>query len=109
MADPNELQILAADDYRRAVKLGAHLGYGLGEDGDFRILSAALGRYQIVIFEAVSGTDRNPLGRQMRVSLSAEEFDRLVAAVQQFRAEQEARERATEEERDADTFDPFLD
>lgn len=105
MDKQNGVHVLTDDGYRRAVSLDVSLGYDLGADGDYRILSAVLGERRVVLFEAVSGTDRYPPGRNMHVSLSAEEFDQLVAAVTQFRAGQES----PDARRLHDDFDPFLD
>lgn len=73
---------LYSDDSRRVVRLGVELGYQLGRDGDYRLLTAAMDSESVTLFEAVSGTDRYPPGRNMHVCLSAEEFDQLVRARQ---------------------------
>lgn len=109
---------LVGNDYHQAVQLNAELGYALGQEGDYRLLTATMNEQNLVLFEAVSGTDRYPPGRNMHVSLSMDEFDTLVLAVQQFRAEVETKHAQEREALEAsrashldtgDDFDPFLD
>ena len=117
--EKDQTQVLATNSYGRAVTLGADLDYSMGDNGDYRVVSAILSAKEIKIYEAVSGTDRYPPGRNMHVSLSAEEFGRLVQAYQQLLAEQEEEERRQREARtiraagvagaQGDDYDPFLD
>ena len=112
--EKNEVQVLTGDEWKRVVQISATIGHDLGADGDYRLVSAALDDSHVVLFEAVSGTDRYPPGRHQQVRLAAKEFDRLVLAVQKWRADCEEREAREREARKADSdsrgdYDPFLD
>lgn len=108
----NQVPQLCGDNRRRVVQLDAQIDIYLGREGDYRLLTAALDGENIVLFEAISGTERYPPGRNMHISLSAEEFDRLVVAVQQFRADQEQQQAEWNAEQgipQSSDYDPFLD
>lgn len=84
--------------------------YNNGAESDYRLLSALFGMHDVAIYEAVSGNDRYPPGRNMNVRLSYEELEKLIEG---YKATKTERKRL-EAERKAksasdDDFDPFLD
>lgn len=86
--------------------------YTLGTAGDYRLMSAVIGSGQIELYEAISGTDRYPPGRNQHVSLAFAELDQLIEAYSKYKAEQEKRKAEYREavgKPKADDFDPFLD
>lgn len=94
--------------------IASNTGASLGLQGDHRLLSMNLDNQRIVIYEAVSGTDRYPPGRNMRVEISGQEFEAMIKIYQDrlMRAEElQAKWRAAHPAAAAasDDFDPFLD
>jgi len=85
--------------------------YTLGQDGSFRLATAVMGDEQVVIYEAVAGSDRYPPGRTMRVVLSLAEMDALIEHYATHRAAMEEQQRADSRQwsTHTDDFDPFLD
>lgn len=86
-----------------------------GLDGDYRLLTAVYGSYQVVVYEAISGNDRYPPGRNMHITLSFQELEQLIKSYEEFKAAQKALEEKRKAEyaarygRSGDDFDPFLD
>ena len=86
--------------------------YTRGSAGDYRLMSAIIGSGQVELYEAISGTDRYPPGRNQHVSLDFAEVDALIEAYTKYKAEQEKREAEYREavgKTKTDDFDPFLD
>src|SRR5690349_10163642 len=87
------------------VRAGSYGGLG----GDYRLLTGVFGWHSCVLYEAISGNDRYPPGRNMHVELSFDEMDALVAAYTRHRAEQEKANAKRAEASQADDFDPFAE
>lgn len=77
-----------------------------GSEGDYRLLTMTCGRYDIAIYEAVSGTDRYPPGRNMHVRMSFEEMDKLMIGYTLLKEERERLE--AERKAKSGDFDPFF-
>ncbi len=85
--------------------------YSLGLDGSFRLATVVMGDDQVVIYEAVAGSDRYPPGRTMRIVLSLEEMDALIEHYTKHRADLEEQQHARLEMYNIppDDFNPFRD
>src|SRR5690348_2681278 len=114
MADTQNNAIdLTQENTARTVLLSrpAVSSYSLGLDGSFRLATAVMGEEQIVIYEAVAGSDRYPPGRTMRIVLSLEEMNALIEHYAKHRADLEEQRRIYLEKYNAppDDFNPFRD
>lgn len=88
-------------------------GNQLGLYGDHRLLTMNLDSQRVVIYEAISGNDRYPPGRNMHVEISALEFEAMIKIYQARLTRAEELKAAWKEKHPAEThgddFDPFLD
>lgn len=101
---------LKSETHDRIVLLNeAHSGGYGGLNGDYRLVTAVLGYNQCVLYEAVSGNDRYPPGRNMHVELSFEELETLLTAYTRHKAAQEEAKAKQATTLPGDDFDPFLD
>lgn len=111
MAEQEKALTLAEDKgtygtYRTVLLSRPTIDYNAGLDGGHRLLTAAMTNNRVVIYEAVSGNDRYPPGRNMHVELSFVEMDNLLEVYTQIKADEEKRQAAY---KTGDDFDPFLD
>jgi hypothetical protein len=102
---------LCSETYDRVVVLNNVSGGGYeGLGGDYRLLTGVFGFNRCVVYEAVSGNDRYPPGRNMHVELSFEELDALLVAFTHHKTAIEKDKEAKKITRNSgDDFDPFLD
>lgn len=95
--------------------IAAHTGGAIGAAGDHRLLSMCIDSNTIRVYEAVSGNDRYPPGRNMNVSITFEEFEAMIKIYQARltrKEELEAKRKAADKAvltPSGDDFDPFLD
>lgn len=92
--------------------IASKTGSCLGAAGDHRLLTMNLDNNSIRLYEAISGNDRYPPGRNMHISLSFEEFEACaeIYKARLTRAE-ELRAKLNSEGVTVgagDDFDPFL-
>jgi hypothetical protein len=102
---------VALDEGREVYLLNKPDGsYNQGEEGDYRLLTAVFGSSRVILYEAISGTDRYPPGRNMHVELSFEELELLVKSRQEHKAAaMKKQEEYNQKYHLAGDYDPFLD
>lgn len=103
---------LCSETYDRVVVLNQVRSGGYeGLGGEYRLLTGVFGFNRCVVYEAVSGNDRYPPGRNMHVELAFEELDALLMAYTRHKAviEEENAKRKVATSPGGDDFDPFLD